>query len=162
MLKNKSTFGKSNKISAFLAMLIIILIVLGCSAVKPEMPAESVTQSLVKTSLSDLADAIDKEDFKAFREKTSKDFQSTFTEAQLKTTFQSFIDKKDVIVPVLREAGGKDSKFSPSPSMREENGNYILVANGSAAAADAEVKFENEWVYRDNAWKLLKIKVDLQ
>lgn len=157
----KTIFGFTNKYSAILPLLIVFLVILGCGG-KPEMPAESVTQSLVKTSLSDLADAVDKEDFKAFRDKASQDFQSSFTEAQLKSTFQSFIDKKDVIVPVLREASGKDAKFSSAPAIREEKGNYILVANGNTATADADVKFENEWVYRDNAWKLLKIKVNLQ
>ena len=155
------SFLNSNKMSAILAMLIVSLIVLGCGG-KPEMPADSVTQGLLKSSITDLADAVDKGDFKAFRDKASGDFQASFTEAQLKTTFQKYIDQKDVIVPLLRKAAAKEGKFSPSPSMREEKGNYILVANGTFDLPEEEVKelkFENEWVWRDGAWKLLKIKI---
>ncbi len=151
----------SNKTSAILALLIVGLIVLGCGG-KPEMPPESTTQSLIKTGITDLADAVDKGDFKAFREKASTDFQSSFTEAQLKTTFQKYVDQKDVIVPILKKAAGKDVKFSPAPSMREEKGSYILVANGTIETGDEdikELKTEFEWVWRDGAWKLLKIKV---
>ena len=151
----------SNKTSAILALLIVSLIILGCGG-KPEMPADSVTQSLLKTSITDLADAVDKGDFKAFRDKASSDFQTSFTEAQLKTTFQSYVDQKATIVPLFRKAAAKDGKFSPAPSMREEKGNYILVANGTIAVDDPdtkELKFENEWIWRDGAWKLLKIKI---
>lgn len=152
---------KSNKSSAIIALLILGLIVIGCGG-KPEMPPESTTQSLIKTGITDLADAVDKGDFKAFRDKASADFQSSFTEAQLKSTFQKYIDQKDVIVPLLKKAAGKDVKFSPAPSMREEKGNYILVANGNIELNDEDVKelkVEFEWVWRDGAWKLLKIKV---
>lgn len=157
----KTIYGFTNKYSAISALLILFLVVLGCGG-KPDMPAESVTQTLVKTSLSDLADAVDKGDFKAFREKASADFQSSVSEAQLNTTFKSYVDNKADVVPILRSAAGKDAKFSPAPSMREESGSYVLVANGSSPSSDGEVKFENEWVWRDSAWKLLKIKVNPQ
>lgn len=161
MKKLINAFVNNNKTSAILALLIVSLIVLGCNA-KPDMPSESTSQSLVKTSISDLADAVDKNDFKAFREKASKDFQSTISEDKLKSTFASFVEKKDVIVPILRDAASKDPAFSPAPSMREESGNYILVTNGTSKAKDGEVKFENEYVWRDSAWKLLKIKVEVK
>lgn len=151
----------SNKSSALLALLIVGLIVLGCGG-KPEMPPESTTQGLIKTGITELADGVEKGDFKSMRDKASADFQSSFTEAQLKTTFQKYIDQKDVIVPLLKKAAGKDVKFSPAPSMREEKGNYVLVANGTIPLDDPDVKelkVEFEWVWRDGAWKLLKIKV---
>ncbi len=151
----------SNKTSAILALLIVGLIVLGCGG-KPEMPPESTTQGLIKTGLTDLAEGVEKGEFKTLRDKASADFQSSFTEAQLKSTFQKYIDQKDVIVPLLKKAAGKDVKFSPAPSMREEKGSYILVANGSIEVNEEsvkELKVEFEWVWRDGAWKLLKIKV---
>lgn len=151
----------NNKFSALLAMLIVSLIVLACGG-KPEMPAESVSQSLVKTSLSDLAEAVDKNDFKAFREKASADFQASLSEEKVKEAFKSLVDNKAENVPIMRDAASKTPTFSPAPSMREEKGNYILVTNGEAAAADGKVKFENEYVWRDSAWKLLKISVVIQ
>ncbi len=148
----------SNKTSAILALLIVSLIVLGCGG-KPEMPSESASQSLVKTSLSDLADAVDKNDFKAFREKASADFQSSLTEDKVKEGFKTLVQNKEENVPVLRDAAGKNPTFSPAPTIREEKGNYILVTNGESVASNGKVKFENEYVWRDGAWKLLKISV---
>ena len=155
---NKLSFAGNNKASAVIAMLIVSLIVLGCGG-KPEMPAESASQALVKTSLSDLADAVDKNDFKAFREKASADFQASFTEEKVKAAFQTLVQSKAENVPIMRDAASKNPTFSPAPTIREESGNYILVTNGDITATNGKVKFENEYVWRDGAWKLLKISV---
>lgn len=153
---NKIT--NSNKTSAVIALLIVGLIVLGCGG-KPEMPAESASQALVKTSITDLADAIDKNDFKAFREKASADFQASLSEEKVKDAFKELVKNKEANVPVMRDAAGKNPTFSPAPTIREEKGNYILVTKGETAATDGKVKFENEYVWRGGEWKLLKISV---
>lgn len=164
MVNLKNKIANKNKVSAILAVLIVSLIILGCGG-KPEMPPESTTQSLLKTSMTDLADAIDKNDFKAFRDKASADFQASLSEDKLKSTFKTFVDKKEIFVPILKQAGTKDGKFDPAPSMREEKGNYILVAKGKTEVEDdlaKQVNFDNEWVWRDGAWKLLKIVVKVE
>ena len=156
MLKNKTTFA--------LAILIVALVVLGCNS-KPEMPSDSAVQTLVKSTISDLADATNAGDFKSLRSKASQDFQSSVSEEKLNTTFKSFVENKEVVVPGLREAAGKDAKFTAPPSIREESGNYILVANGSTPVngeAFTQVKFNNEYVWRDGAWKLLKVSVNME
>ncbi len=158
---NKLSFVNNNKTSAIIALLIVSLIILGCGG-KPDMPNDSAVQSLVKTTMSDFGDAIDKGDFKAFREKSSKDFQDSFTEAQLKTTFQPYITNKETNVPLLRKAAVGTPTFSPAPALREEKGNYILVANGNIPIEGediSKVPFETEYIWRDGAWKLLKIKL---
>ena len=114
---------------------------------------------MVKTSLSDLTDAIDKNDFKAFREKASADFQASLTEEKVKDAFKDLVKNKEENVPVMRDAAGKTPTFSPAPTIREESGNYILVTKGETAATGGKVKFENEYVWRSGEWKLLKISV---
>lgn len=160
----KSRFGKSIKIPAALSLLVLFLMIAagGCGGGKPDMPSESATQALVKSSLKDFADAVEKGDFKTFRENASKDFQSQFKEEQLKTTFTPFIEKKEVAVPILRSAAGMNAKFSAPPAIREESGNYILVANGNFDTTPAKTRFTNEYVWRDGAWKLLKIGTYLE
>lgn len=155
------TFGK-NKVSAIFALLALIAIVLGCNATKPDTPSESDTQNLVKASISDLADGINSGDFKTFREKASKDFQSQFTEDAVKTAFKSYIDKKEQVVPLLKSVSGMTAKFTAPPSIREEKGNYILVANGSFDTKPVATGFTSEYVWRDSSWKLLKLYVSLQ
>jgi hypothetical protein len=162
-LINQFNFGKNNKISAVLAMLIISLIVLACNnAEKPAAPpTDAESQALVKNSISEFADAVDKDDFKAFKANTSKEFQSQFSDEQLKTTFKSFTDQKADVVPILRDAAKMTPKFTTPPAVRDEKGYSILVANGSFDTEPATTKFTNEYVYQDGKWKLLKINVNL-
>jgi len=161
ILSNTIAFGKSNKISAVLALLIVALVALGCNS-KPEMPKDSEIQSLVKATTSDFTGAIDKGDFKDLRDKASKDFQTQFSEDTMKSTFKPFMDQKDVVLPILQSASGKTPEFSPAPAMREENGNYILTTLGSFDTTPGKTTFTYEYVWRDSAWKLLTLKYDIK
>lgn len=153
---------EKNRVSAVFALLIVIFVIMGCSETKPDMPNDAAAQTLVKGTISDFADAVDKGDFAAFRDKASKDFQSQFTTDALKSTFQIFTDKKELAVPILRSAAGMTPKFTTPPSIREENGNYILVTDATFDTTPAATKATNEYVWRDKEWKLLKVGMFLQ
>jgi hypothetical protein len=157
-----SKFRNNNKLSAFIALVIMLVVVLGCGGGKPEMPKDDAVQSLVKATLSDFADAVDKGDFSGFRAKSSQDFQSQFSDEQMKTAFKAFIDAKAQTVPVLRSAAGMNANFSAAPSIREEKGNYILVTAGTMNTTPAKTRFNFEYVWRDGAWKLLVVKTFLE
>lgn len=162
-LVSELTFGKNNKISAVLAMLIFSFIVLGCGAEKPSAPpTEAESQTLVKNSMSDFADAVDKGDFAAFKANTAKEFQSMYTDDQMKTSFKSFLDQKEAVVPILREAAKKNVDFSPAPAVRDEKGYSVLTANGTIPTDPQAIKINNEYVYQDGKWKLLKFGIVLQ
>jgi hypothetical protein len=151
----QNTFGKYNHYSGLAALLIVFLVVLGCGGEKPSAPpTEAEVQTLVKATMTDFADAIEKEDFKAFREKASKEFRDQVPEDQIKTNFKAIIDNKATIVPMLRDAIKNNATFSPAPAVREEKGYSLLTANGSFD----EIKFTSEYVYQDGKWKLLKIQ----
>jgi len=150
--------------SALFVLLVITLLAAGCEG-KPEKPTEAASQALVKSTISDLADALNTGNFKVIRAKASEDFQMSVSEEKLIETFKTYAESKDTTVPILRQAGGKDAKFSPAPDVREEKGSYVLVTNGSFPVAESvfeEVKFDNEYVWRNGAWKLLKISVEIK
>lgn len=158
---NKLNYGK-NTLSAVVAMLAIIVIGLGCSAEKPSAPpTESEAQTLVKNTVSEFADAVDKGDFAAFKANTAKEFQSQYTDEQLKTSFKTFTDQKADIVPILRDAAKKNPTFSPAFAVKEESGYSVLTTNGTIASNPQPVKVNNEYVYQDGKWKLLKIDIKL-
>ena len=160
MKMNKLNFGK-NKTSAVVVVLILFLIALGCSGEKPAAPpTEAEAQTLVKNTTAEFANAIEKEDFKAFRENSSKEFQSQFSDEQVKTTFKSFTEQKELIVPILRDASKMNPKFTTPPALREEKGYSILVTNGSFDTKPA-TKFTNEYVYQDGKWKLLTVNIQM-
>ena len=161
-ISNFRNLLKGNKLSAIFATLILFAIVLGCGGGKPETPSESEAQYLVKATISDFADAVDKGDFSGFRTKASSDFQSQFSNDQMNTAFKAFIDAKAQAVPVLRKASTMDAKFSSAPSIREEKGNYVLVTAGTMDKTPAKTRFNYEYVWRDGAWKLLVVKTFLE
>jgi hypothetical protein len=155
-------FGKNNKYTAVFALLVVFLVVAGCGGEKPSgPPTEAEAQTLLKNTMSEFASAIESGNFDSFRGNTSKEFQNQFSDAQVKTTFKSFTDRKEDIAPILKEAAGMNPKFSPAPSIREEKGYHILVTNGQFDTTPVAVKFQNEYVYQDGKWKLLKIQVNL-
>ncbi len=159
---NKLNFRK-NKTSAMIAMLALLLVALGCSAEKPSAPpTEAEAQTLVKNTLSEFADAVDKGDFAAFKANTAKEFQSQYTDEQMKTSFKIFTDQKEAVVPILRDAAKKNITFSPAQSVKDENGYSVLVAGGTIDSEPQGVKVSNEYVYQDGKWKLLKVGVVLQ
>lgn len=161
MNMNKINTRKQNRVSAVAAIFVLFLIALGCSAEKPSAPpTEAEAQALVKSTMSDFAGAVEKGDFKAFRENSSKEFQSQFSDDQAKTTFKSFTDQKELIAPLLKEASTMTPKFTTPPAVREEKGYSILVANGTFET-DPATKFTNEYVYQDGKWKLIKINVQM-
>lgn len=155
-------FGKHNKYSALLAVLVVFLVVSGCGGEKPSAPpTEAEAQTLVKNTMSDFATAIDSGNFSTFKSNASKEFQSQYSDDQVKTTFKTFTDQKEDIVPILRAASGMNPKFSPAQTVREEKGYSILVTNGEFDTTPVPVKFQNEYVYQDGKWKLLKIDIKL-
>lgn len=158
----KTIYGK-NTMTAILAVMTLLVIGIACGGEKPSAPpTEAEAQALVKNTMSDFAAAVDKNDFAAFKANTSKEFQSQYTDDQLKSQFKVFTDQREAVMPILRDAATKNVVFSPAQSVKDENGYSVLVANGTIDSDPQAVKVTNEYVYQDSKWKLLKIGVQLQ
>ncbi len=158
----KLTIGK-NTLSAISAILALIIIGIACGGEKPDKPpTDAEAQALVKDTMSQFADAVDKGDFAAFKANTAKEFQSQYTDEQLKTSFKSFTDQKEDVVPILRDAAKKNIVFSPAQSVKDENGYSVLVANGTIDSDPQPIQVNNEYVYQGGKWKLLKVGVQLK
>ena len=125
------------------------------------VPSETVIQSMIKETTADFAKAIQSEDFSDLYNKSSSDFQSTYTEDQMKDVFKTFVTIKKRILPSLNKVPGLTADFSPSPSIRTEKGLQILVVNGQFPSKPYAVKFEYEYVKRGGEWKMLKLNVKM-
>jgi hypothetical protein len=126
------------------------------------MPDDVLLNALVKETTASFAAAVTTEDFSNLYEKSSSDFKSTYTEAEMKNIFKDFTKNKRVITPILAKAIAMDPEFSPEPSIRQEQGLDILVTNGSYATKPVPTNFEYEYVKREGKWRLLKLIVKLQ
>lgn len=124
-----------------------------------EIPSDAEIKSLVKETTRDFADAIEAEDFSSFMATTSSAFQSEFSADQMEKVFTTFIDKKDVVVPILRDAG--EPKFSPQPNIQTKLGKKVLITDGTMPSGRYTVNFEYEFAQDGGDWKLQKIQVKM-
>lgn len=182
-------FGRDSRLSGAMAFGIVMLIALGCTCGKDfdlsntgtqsnssrtntsgdspfpstssdsDIPSKSELQTLLKTTAADFTQAIETEDFSEFYSNASSDFQSTFTEEQVKDGFKSYIDKKQAILPSLKKIQTTDAQFSPEPHIRTEKGLKILVLEGNFPTKPLNIKFDAEYVQRSGSWKLLVWKL---
>lgn len=183
--------GKDTTLNGIIALGLVALIALGCTCGKnfdlanlakndntsrsssnggpfsdgddddSEMPDDRLLKALVKETTADFAYAISTEDFSKLYEKASSDFQSTYTEEEAKAVFKPMIDKKKFVLPILAKTVSLDPEFLPSPSIRTELGNSILVANGKYDTKPVPMRFEYEYVKRGGSWKMLKLVVKM-
>ncbi|HMQ02849.1 MAG TPA: hypothetical protein PKD26_02940 [Pyrinomonadaceae bacterium] len=153
--------GKDLKLTFIAVAAIIFTAAFACQTGGDTVPPDAELQSLIKDTTSDFANAIETEDFTRLHSKASSDFQSTYTPAQAKNAFSTFIDKKDAVLPSLKNAASSNATFSKIPSIRQEKGLNILVVDGELSSKPYPVKFQYEYVWRDGGWKMLKLFVNM-
>lgn len=126
-----------------------------------DAPSNSEVEALVRSSFEDFSDAVENEDFSDFYEKSSGDFQASYTKEQIKSTFAVFIDKKDQTLPSLRDVQTKSASFSSKPSVSTEKGIKVLVADGEFPSKPNATKFETKYEWEKGEWKILRFKVKM-
>jgi hypothetical protein len=156
---------KDAKITFLCAFLILGIVGLACNfnlgGEKAELPSDSELQSLVKQTTADFASALEKENFTDFLKNSSSELQAGYTPEKMKEGFKDFIDKKELVLPIVKDSAKEVPAFSPKPALREEKGYTLLNANGEFPTTPNAVKFKYEYVRRDGKWQLLKIEINL-
>src|SRR5258706_2683553 len=160
-LVNGFVFGRSAGVALLIALGIVLTAAFACETGGDKVPPDAELQSLVKETLSDFIDAINTGDFEKMHSKASTDFQSSYTTGQMKDAFHDYIDNKDRVLPSMKNASSINATFSPAPSIRTEKGLNILVVSGEFPSKPYPVKFDNEYVWRDGGWKMLKFKINM-
>ncbi len=125
------------------------------------VPSKDEAEAMVKDLTADFTDAIQSGDFSNIYNNASKDFKATYTLDQTSDVFKMFVDKKSLVVPILKKAQGMDAEFTTDPYIRQENGLDILVLNGKFSTKPVPTRFEYEFVKRDGTWQMLKLVVKL-
>jgi len=126
-----------------------------------EVPPIDEIETMAKATTAQFAEAVETGDFSRIRDEASADFQNTYTVEQISTAFKSYTDKKDIVVPILKNAADVDAEFPKPPTMRGEKGLNILVTNGTFPTKPHNTRFDYEYVMRDGEWKLLRLVVNI-
>lgn len=127
---------------------------------EPAPPEQEVIR-LARVTTAQFGNAVDTGDFSAIHAGASTDFQKTYTVEQMTSAFKSYTDQKEVVAPILESVGDAEVEFAKPPFVRSEKGLKILVASGKFATKPHTVRFDYEYVNRDNEWKLLKLVVNI-
>lgn len=116
---------------------------------------------LVKETLMDFTMGVEQGSLDDLHANSSKEFQRAFPLSRFNSEFQSYFDKKEVVLPVLKTVDNTSADFSPAPSIRKEGSKEILVANGSFPTKPYKTIFEFEYQKENGVWKLQKIRVKM-
>ena len=118
----------------------------------PPMPSGADLRKMTLDTLLDFNDGVKASDFTAFFAKISPVWQKQTSAAELKKSFQDFIDKKIDIAAIK----ALTPEFN-GPATLDEQG--VLVVGGHFPTKPARVHFTLRYAHDENDWKLIGVNV---
>lgn len=122
---------------------------------KNEIPGNDEMQAIVKKTLLDFNDSLQKEDFTDFYGSISKTWQKQTSPEKLKISFQSFIDGDADLSPIRPMT----AKFTKGPETTRNLGMKMLEVKGEYPTTPITTTFELKYIVEKNEWKLAGIEV---
>jgi len=142
---------------------IVLLLAVGCnfsySVGVPKEPTSEELQKLVKATIADFTEAVEKDDFAGLRRKTSSAFQQKYNTEEIKASFGNFATKKELSIPLFQEAERTQAEFSQKPEMRKVGEFYVIETKGKFPTKSPDLNFQFEYVREDGKWKLVKFNI---
>ncbi len=124
-------------------------------ASKSEIPSDDEMQDIVKQTLLDFNDALQKEDFTEFHASISKVWQKQTSPEKLKTNFQNFIDGD----ADLSSIKSMNAKFTSPTQVTRSTGVKTLETKGEYPTSPNTSTFELKYIAQGKEWKLIGLNV---
>ena len=124
-------------------------------ASKGEVPSDDEMQDMVKRTLLDFNDALQKEDFTDFHKSVSKVWQKQITPDKFKESFKTFIDGDTDLSPIK----SMTANFTSKPEITRSTGTRTLEAKGDYPTSPKNTEFELKYIPEGKEWKLIGIQV---
>jgi len=124
-------------------------------ASKNEIPGGDEMQDMVKKTLLDFNDSLQKEDFTDFHSKISRFWQKQTSPEKLKSSFQGFIDGNADLSPIRPMT----ARFTKGPETTRSLGMKTLEVNGEYPTSPITSTFELKYIAEGKEWKLAGIQV---
>jgi hypothetical protein len=125
------------------------------NAAKAEVPSDDEMQDIVKKTLLDFNDALQKEDFNDFHKTISKEWQKQITPERFKESFQDFIKGETDLSPI----GSMDAKFTSPSAITKSSGVKTLETKGEYPTTPRKTEFELKYIAEGKEWKLIGLKL---
>ncbi len=122
---------------------------------KNQVPGDDEMQDIVKKTLLDFNDSLQKEDFSGFYSTISKYWQKQTSPEKLKSSFQGFIDGDADLNPIRPMT----AKFTKGPELTKSLGMKTLEVNGEYPTSPITTTFELKYIVEGKEWKLVGINV---
>lgn len=123
-------------------------------ASKGSLPPDEHLQYLVRETMLDFNDAVEKSDFTDFHSSVCKPWQKQVTPEGMKALFQRFIDGRASFGEIRDMTATLTTKKT-----RKEGGYNLLEVNGSYPTSPNPTTFELNYIGEASDWKLSKIQV---
>ncbi len=124
-------------------------------ASKSEIPTEPEMEAIVKKTLRDFNDALQKEDFTDFHASVSRAWQKQTTPDEMKTRFESFIRGQADISNVQT----MKVNFTNAGEITRSTGVKTLETKGFFDTAPYDTTFELKYIAEGKEWKLASLSV---
>ncbi len=124
-------------------------------ASKAEVPSDEEMQDMVKKTLLDFNDALQKEDFTDFHKTISKVWQKQITPDKFKESFKMFIDGDTDLSPIK----SMTANFTTAPAITKSGGAKTLEAIGEYQTAPRLTTFDLKYIPEGKEWKLIGIEL---
>jgi hypothetical protein len=121
-----------------------------------EIPSDNVLQEMVKTTILEFNEAVQRADFKDFYENMGTVKQKETSPAKLKDFYRQFIDKK-INLDSIR---GMTANFLSTPKITNGNGYRELVLEGRYPTSPNRTSFSLAYTPENGKWKLSGFYVD--
>ncbi|HMS39442.1 MAG TPA: hypothetical protein PKE69_04395 [Pyrinomonadaceae bacterium] len=154
---------RNNQLKIGFVISMVLIFAVGCnfnySVGIPKEPTSEDLQKLVKATMADFTEALEKDDFEGLRRKTSDAFQQKYNAEEIKNSFGNFATKKDLSIPLFKEAEKTQAEFSQKAEMRKVGENYVIETKGKFPTKSPDLNFQFEYVREDGKWKLVKFNI---
>jgi hypothetical protein len=124
-------------------------------ASRSEIPSDDELQDIVKKTLLDFNDALQKEDFTDFHSTISKVWQKQTTPEKMKSSFQNFIDG-DADLSSIRTMS---AKFTSPAEITRSTGVKTLETKGEYPTTPNASTFSLKYIAQGKEWKLIGLEV---
>ncbi|MFL6373971.1 MAG: hypothetical protein ACJ73D_04815 [Pyrinomonadaceae bacterium] len=127
----------------------------------PSTISQSDAAAVMSKTISAFAQGVKDGDMQNFYDDACKVYRDQSSKEETQSTFKSFEEKKDIVVPILKSAVESAPSFVSGPTVDTQNGYRRFSATGTYPAGRYKVQFTMEFYWTEGRWGWKRFKIDM-